>query len=86
VFTERYILTIPGPVHLNTLYGFRKKIAIISLRSIIECFYNRDGEYLVRGTLRNYTFCPHNAFMWFVWILGNKIAVIFLYGIYRLFL
>jgi len=65
--------------------------AIISLLSInwlvfiteTECVYCavRTGSlYTASLTISNYTFCPHNVFMCFVWI-WEQTAIISLYSI-----
>ena len=69
---------------INNLYGSENKQRLFLYTALTDCFYNRDGVSLLRGTdwvfIYNSTFCPHSVFMCFVWI-WEQTAIISLYSI-----
>ena len=78
------ILHFAHAVWLCVLFGYQNK-AIRSPYSIDwPDFYNREGVCLLRGTdwifIYNSKFCPHSAFMCFVWI-SEQTAITSLYNI-----
>jgi hypothetical protein len=78
------ILRSAHTTYLCVLYGSRNKQRLFPYTTLTDCFYNRDGVCLQRGTdwvfIYNSTFCPHSVFMCFVWI-SEQTAIISLYNI-----
>ena len=78
------ILRSSHTVYLCVLCGTQNKQRIFPYTALTDWFYNRDGEYLLRGTvwvfIYNSTFFPHSVFVCFVWI-WEQTAIISLYSI-----
>ena len=63
-------------LYLRVLYGSQNKERLFHYTALTDWFYNRDLTLYspvviictITLTFNNSTFCPHSAFMCFVWI------------------
>ena len=78
------ILRSAHTLYLCILCGSQNKQLLFPDTALTVRFYNRDGVCLQRGKkwifIYNSKFCPHSAFMCFVWI-WEQTAIISLYSI-----
>jgi hypothetical protein len=68
-----------GLFHSTACFEAAGQLVLLKITAFISSFIPKPAEY-TSYLFKNSTFCPHNVFMYFIWI-SEQTAIIFLYNI-----